>query len=38
MYSYNYSSALPEPWIKGPRTLVKTSTLQKTEDKVGSSI
>lgn len=38
MYNYDYSWASPEPQIKGPSTLVKTSTLPKTEDKVDSSV
>jgi len=38
MYNYGYSRASYEPQIEGPSTLVKTSTLLKTEDKVGSSM
>jgi len=38
MYSYDYSWALTEPQIEGPNTLVKMSTLPKTEDIVGLSM
>jgi len=38
MYSYGYSRASPEPQIKGPSTLVKMSTLPKTEDRVDPSM
>ena len=38
MYNYGYSRALAEPQIEGPSTLVKTSTLPKTEEKVGPSV
>ena len=38
MYGYGYSRALPEPQIDGPSTLVKTSTLPKTEDRVDPSM
>jgi len=38
MYSYNYSRASPEPQIEGPSTLMKMSTLPKTEDRVDPSV
>ncbi len=38
MYGYGYSRASPGPQIEGPSTLVKMSTLPKTEGKVGPSI
>ncbi len=38
MYSYGHSRASPKPQIEGPSTLVKTSTLPKTEDKAGPSV
>ena len=38
MYSYGYSRASRKPQIKGPSTLMKTSTFPKIEDKVGPSV
>lgn len=38
IYSYDYSWASPKPQITGPNTLVKMSTLPKTEDIVDSSM
>ena len=38
MYNYDYFRALPKPQIEGLSTLVNTSTLPKTEDKVGPSV
>ena len=38
MYSYDYFWALLKPQIEGPSTLVKMSTLPKTEDKVDPSV
>ena len=38
MYSYNYSLASLEHQIKAPSTLVKTSILPKTEDRVSSFV
>ena len=38
MYSYGYSRASPQPHTMGVSTLMKMSTLLKTEDRVGLSI
>jgi len=38
MYDYGYSRASIKPQIEGPRTLVKMTTLPKTEDRVDMSV